>query len=301
MWAARFDAFVRRKEDQARAAAIPGFHTVEDRSHAFDDLGAIASPWTRECFDGPFYWTPHPDGRSINLVFVQSRDGNTVADDPAALGGGETDHHLVYEGLSRVHADAVLAGAHTVTGADVFFSVWHPEIVALRASLGRTRHPAQIVVSGSGHLQIDDDLIFNVPDVPVFVITSESGSARCAEAIATRPWVHAIVTGATVDLPQALDRLSLERRIRVVSVVGGRTLATTLVDAGMVDDIYLTTSPLSGGQPHTPFYARGELSCAPVVRKEGRGSESRVRFAHLRPAPPGGAPRSALRKHLRNK
>jgi len=231
MWAARFEAFVRRKEEQARAAAIRGFHTVEDQSPAFDDLGAIESAWTRQCFDGPFYWTPHPDGRSVNLVFVESRDGNTATDDPATLGGGETDHHLVYEGLSRVHADAVLAGAHTVSGSDVFFSVWHPEIVALRASLGRPRHPAQIVVSGSGHLRMDDDLIFNVPDAPVFIVTSESGAAACAEGTAKRPWVQPIVTGAAVDLPQALDRLFLVRRIRVISVVGGRTVATTLVDA----------------------------------------------------------------------
>jgi riboflavin biosynthesis pyrimidine reductase len=295
VWAARFEAFVRRKEEQARAAAIAGFQTVEDRAASFDDLGAIASPWTRARFGGPFYWTPHPDGRSINLVFVESRDGNTVADNPATLGGGETDHHLVYEGLSRVHADAVLAGAHTASGADVFFSVWHPEIVALRTSLGRPRHPAQIVVSGSGHLRMDDDLIFNVPDVPVFVITSEAGSGSCAEAAGKRPWIHAIVTGATVDLAQALDRLFLERRIRIISVVGGRTLATTLVDAGRVDDLYLTTSPVPGGEPHTPFYAGGDLPCAPVVRKEGLGPESGVRFAHLRPRP--GAPR----KDLRNK
>ena len=301
MWTARFDAFVRRKEAQARAAVIPGFQTVEDCALAFDDLGAISSAWTRELFDGPFYWTPHPDGRSINLVFVESRDGNTVADDPATLGGGETDHHLVYEGLSRVHADAVLAGAHTVSGADVFFSVWHPEIVALRALLGRPRHPAQVVVSGSGHLRMDDDLIFNVPDVPVFVITSESGAAACAEAAARRPWVQPIVTGATVDVPHALDRLFLERRIRVISVVGGRTLATTLVDAGRVDDIYLTTAPVNGGEPHTPFYAGGDLSCAPVVRKQGRGQEAGVRFAHLRPSPADRAFSRAPRKDLRNR
>ena len=54
-----------------------------------------------------------------------------------ALGGGETDKHLIYEGLSRVAADAVLAGAETIRGGDIVLSVWHPELVRLRASLGQ--------------------------------------------------------------------------------------------------------------------------------------------------------------------
>jgi len=53
-----------------------------------------------------------------SLVFVQAADGNTVASDPALLGGGQTDKHIVYEGLSRVAADAVLAGARTVRGTE---------------------------------------------------------------------------------------------------------------------------------------------------------------------------------------
>ncbi len=70
-------------------------------------------------FDGLFYVSP-PAGRDVpsaNLVFVQSRDGNTVTRDPSVLGGGEADTHLIYEGLSRVAADAVLAGARTIPAA----------------------------------------------------------------------------------------------------------------------------------------------------------------------------------------
>ena len=72
---------------------------------------------------------------SANLVFVQSRDGNTVDGDPSVLGGGEADKHLIYEGLSRVAADAVLAGARTIRGGDLVLSMWRPELVALRGRL----------------------------------------------------------------------------------------------------------------------------------------------------------------------
>src|SRR3712207_8639295 len=53
--------------------------------------------------------------------------------------GGATDKHVIYEGLSRVAADAVLAGAGTVRGAQLIFSVWHPELVALRSGVGLPR------------------------------------------------------------------------------------------------------------------------------------------------------------------
>jgi riboflavin biosynthesis pyrimidine reductase len=86
----------------------------------------------------------------MSVVFVQSVDGNTEVDDPSALGGGETDKHVIYEGLSRVSADAVMAGANSVRHGTVVFSVWHPELVALRRTFGKPRHPVQIVVTSSG-------------------------------------------------------------------------------------------------------------------------------------------------------
>ena len=133
---------VERKTRQASAAAIPGFLTTVRGGHA--GLTAIGNAWSREIFDGPFYVRdPGPVEPSVSLVLVQSLDGNIVADDPATLGGGLTDQHLVYEGLSRVAADAVLAGARTV-GPRTFFSVWHPALVDLRGQLGKPRHPAQL-------------------------------------------------------------------------------------------------------------------------------------------------------------
>ena len=82
-----------------------------------------------------------PDVPTTNLVFVRSRDGNTGARNPTLLGGGNTDTHLIYEGLSRVAADAVLSGAETIRGGHFIFSTWLPELVALRGSKGLPRHP----------------------------------------------------------------------------------------------------------------------------------------------------------------
>jgi riboflavin biosynthesis pyrimidine reductase len=60
-------------------------------------------------------------------------------------------------------------------------------------------------------------------------------------------------------------------------------LATALIDAGLVQDIYLTTAPVPGGEPGTPFYTgSGPLRTTGVLTKAGRGKEIGVVFEHLR-------------------
>ena len=93
--------------------------TVDDHSRRWP-VTPIGNDWTRTCYDGPFHLFAMPEDRpAVSLVFVQSRHGNTAADNPSDLGGGPTDKHVIYEGLSRAAADGVLAGASTV-GRSVF-------------------------------------------------------------------------------------------------------------------------------------------------------------------------------------
>src|SRR5690349_2668159 len=103
---ARFDEFAARKTAEALKAKLEPWKTDLDRPR--DDQIAIGSPWTRSIVDGNFYVCAPGDLPSTSLVFVESREGNTVAKNPSALGGGETDKHVIYEGLSRVAADAVM-------------------------------------------------------------------------------------------------------------------------------------------------------------------------------------------------
>jgi riboflavin biosynthesis pyrimidine reductase len=220
-----------------------------------------------------------PERPACSLVFVQSRDGNTVAADPADLGGGDTDKHLIYEGLSRVAADAVLAGAATVRGSGQVLSVWHPELVALRASLGLPRHPIQIVATLRG-IDLDGTMMFNVPHIPVVLLTTTGTASSMRTAIAARPWVRTVTMDSPRGLPGAFAQL-LAMGIARLSCIGGRVLAGRLLDARLVDDVYLTTGEGDGGEPGTPLYDkdwRGRV----VVRKLGTGPEKGVVFEHLR-------------------
>ena len=274
-----FHSYAERKARAAEQAVIAPLVTIEDRSSGYR-LQHIGNPWTRQHFDGNFYlFDPPRELPALSLVFVQSRDGNTVVQDPATLGGGPVDFHLIYEGLSRVAADGVLAGAATV-GKKVFFSVWHPEIVALRHELGLPRHPAQIVMSRRGHINLEASLLFNVPEVSVFLMSDEDALRPHQRALADRPWIT-VVPLANDDLTDGFRRLRREHGLARISVVGGRTVASSLVDAGVIQDLCLTTSARDGGLPNTPFYTGHRApALVPIVRKQG-AAPSAIIFEHF--------------------
>lgn len=275
-----FDAFARAKEQAAASAVFETFRTIVDNSAHFS-LEAIGDSFVESLLDGPFFQSPVPQGPlpSISLVFVQSRDGNTEADDPAVLGGGDTDKHILYEGLSRLTADAVLAGASTVGRGRTIFSVWHPTLVPLRREVGKPRHPAQIVMTESGNLPIESGRLFSVPEIPVVILSAGRSAARLSERTASRPWITVLSTGEPPDLRRGAERLRVDLGIQRISAIGGRSAATALIDAGLVSDLYLTTSPISAGTPNTPLYTGPHPPARKlVVRKQ---SHEGVTFEHF--------------------
>lgn len=281
-WRARFEALVERKTREAAGASLHRY--VTDLEHPPARAAAIGNDWSRRLFDGDFHASPAPTaGRpACSLVFVQSADGNTGASDPSALGGGDTDKHLIYEGLSRVGADAVLAGAETIRDGTLVLSVWHPQLVALRRSLGLPRHPIQVIATLKG-LDVEGSLLFNVPEIPVLLLTVAPAARTMQAALAARPWVRALVMDDPAALPAAFAEMRSQGIARV-SCIGGRTLARQLLDARLVDEVYLTTAARAGGEPGTPIHTkpwRGDVA----VRKHGTGPETGIVFEHVLPRP----------------
>ena len=160
----------------------------------------------------------------------------------------------------------------------MILSVWHPELVALRSSLGKPRHPIQVVATLRG-LDLDAGLLYNLPEIRVIMITVAAARERMTAALQSRPWIRVIEMTAPDDLPRAFAELG-GMGIGVVSCIGGRTLAGGLLDANLIDDVYLTTAPEPGGEPNTPLHSKpwhGEV----MLRKRGTGPESGVVFEHV--------------------
>ena len=140
VWRPEFEAFVDRKTREAPSTPLARYLTGARRAPGrgatrLENAGrAGSSTATSTCRRRRIRRRP-----ACHLVFVQSRDGNTGARDPSLLGGGDTDKHLIYEGLSRVAADAVLSGAETIRGGHLVMSVWHPELVRSFANRSESR------------------------------------------------------------------------------------------------------------------------------------------------------------------
>ena len=282
-WRDRFAEFAERKTAEAAKAVLSPLQTAQT-GKPWPGATEIGDEWARRLYDGGFALPPLPATQpAVSLVFVQSRDGNTGARDPSRLGGGDIDKHFIYEGLSRVAADAVMAGATTAASKETFFSVWRAELVALRASLGLPRHPAQIVASKEGHIDVDNTLLFNVPDVPVVVLAGAAGREQLGAALATRPWVSIIPMDADPEgWPRALARLRADHRITRISAIGGRVTATSLIDAGVVQDICLTTTGVTAGEPDTPFYTGLKPPTLElIVRKQSQPDVNQILFEHV--------------------
>jgi len=294
MLSLRFEEYARRREREALAAALPPYETVVDRVRGRegsrwvdDEWTTIGNEWTRKLFDGPFYQSARaaaPGLPIVNLVFVRSREGNTIAENPQLLGGGHTDKHLIYEGLSRVDADAVLSGSITARSRSLVLSVWHPELVKLRLSLGKPRHPMQVIVTVAGDLPFDEGLMFQEPELRSCLIAPSSAASPLRVRAARVPWVDIIDAGEPLSLRRGLEQLA-ERGVRVVTAIGGRRTSQSLLEERTVADLYLTTSPISAGQPETPFYSGPELPLQLVVEKRGTGPEEGVRFEHFSAIP----------------
>ena len=128
-----------------------------------------------------------------------------------------------------------------------------------------------------GSVSLDEVLLFNMPDVPVYLLTSDRGRERLAGALAARPWVTAVAGGSLAEQFAVLG----DAGIRRACSVGGRRSASDLVDAGLVQDVYLTTTKTSGGDPGTPWYTgKQDVRMTTALIKEWDGPDGTVTFEH---------------------
>jgi riboflavin biosynthesis pyrimidine reductase len=114
--------------------------------------------------------------------------------------------------------------------------------------------------------------------VPVYLLAGPVCIEKTAAALRTRPWI--VVVPIAGDLPAAVARLRRDHGLLRISVVGGRTLATSLVDAGLVQDIYLTTSAIDAGEPHTPWYAGSTWPHLRLIVSKREDAAAPIRVDH---------------------
>jgi riboflavin biosynthesis pyrimidine reductase len=198
--------------------------------------------------------------------FVSSVDGVVVVDPPRGSGGdisGRDAHDRAVMALLRACADAVLIGAGTLRAeprhlwtAEKLAGELAPACRELRAALGKAPQPLQLVVTGSGAV----DLGWRVfgGEAPVLVATTAAGAARLRAHGRSVPIADASGGGPGVTARGALAAAGLGAGALVLCECGPTLLAQFLA-AGEVDELFLTVAPsVVGRSPEATVYGLAE-------------------------------------------
>jgi 5-amino-6-(5-phosphoribosylamino)uracil reductase len=177
------------------------------------------------------------------LNMITSADGAaTVAGRTKELGSEED--RAIFHGL-RTQSDAVMVGANTAAIEGYGRLVRDPERRERRRSEGLEPDPVACLVSGHLSLPQDNPLLQD-PDSHVIVMTrldGDLGPTRARVEYMREP------PGGR-ELAPFMRRLRSEHGVRSVLCEGGPKLNATLLEEGLVDELFLSVAPvLVGGTP----------------------------------------------------
>lgn len=182
----------------------------------------------------------------INMV--STLDGKVVVGGPGTtwLMGKETDHLL----LRRIEeaCDAIMVGAGLMRSDDVPYPRISDELAARRAARGLRPKPLWVIVSGRAELPADLR-VFRGGSDNVLVLASTQASGESIDALAKVSSVRK--AGEDVlDMAQIGRMLYAEYGVRRMNCLGGPFLNGTLLEAGVIDELFLTLAPKIQGGAH---------------------------------------------------
>ena len=216
--------------------------TCEDPAYQrYGTLGFPASP---------------PDRSWIYSNFVQSLDGIASFKGRHATGGDISqlpDDRWLMDFL-RAHSDAVLLGINTLAeetqlsgNRGPIYAIEDLAIRRLREKLGH-KNEKNIFVTGAAALNLSDFRVFDPGPVETFIITTPTGARRLA-AKNSHPHVKVIISGGGdfVDLAHAMRALRQHHGIERLLCEGGPTLYGYMSRANLIDEKFITISPMEIG------------------------------------------------------
>jgi riboflavin biosynthesis pyrimidine reductase len=191
--------------------------------------------------------------RIVYSNFVESLDGVVaLASEPSAgsiiSGRNQADRFLM--GLLRACADAVLLGAGTLRATPGHR--WTPEHIypamassfaELRRHLGRAPRPRLVVFTASGAVDVSHPAVIE----GVTVVTTETVSEGLAGRLPDSCDVIALGRSGAVEMGPALAELR-ERGYGVLLTEGGPHLTAALIENGLLDESFITISPVIAGR-----------------------------------------------------
>jgi riboflavin biosynthesis pyrimidine reductase len=224
--------------------------------------------------------------RTVFANFVETIDGvvaiPSLERSNALISGHEADRFVM--GLLRAVADAVLIGCGTAMaspkGRWKAHTVFPPTADAfgeLRRSLGHQEDARVAIVTGRGSVDPSHPAVRD----GALIVTTQTGADRLAGLIEP-PAEVAVVAGDTIVDPRAAIELLHERGYeRILSEAGPRLFAS-LAREGLIDDLFLTVSPLLAGRGEVDKLGLIEgADLLPDTKLEARLDSVRIADNHL--------------------
>lgn len=181
----------------------------------------------------------------VAVDMAMTLDGKVVAGGPPgqALSGSRGDRRVLEE--LRAAADAVVMGAGTVRASDPVLQLRSPDLLAGRSERRQAPQPLCVVVTKSGHLN-PESRMFHVHPERTVVLTSQAGEAALRPLVPPSVRVAALSAG-TLD-PAAILRFAAgDLGVQTLLLEGGPTLTAAFLEAGCIDELFITVAPLVRG------------------------------------------------------
>ncbi len=206
-------------------------------------------------------WEHAPAGRPLVLCnMVATLDGRIAVDGGSTGLGGPGDKAMFH--ALRTVADAVLAGTGTLRAERYGRLVRAPERRARRSALGLEEDPIALLITRSGDLPWTAPL-FDAPEQRVG-IAAPAGRVRVPSHVRARVEV---VELEDASAGAALRGLGETLGLRTVLCEGGPTLNRSLVEDGVLDELFLTLDPqLIGGDAALRLLAGAPLAAPAPMR-----------------------------------
>jgi riboflavin biosynthesis pyrimidine reductase len=197
------------------------------------------------------------DAPCVFANFVQTVDGVvSIPELPRSnsLIAGESEADRFVMGLLRACADAVIVGSGTMLASPS--STWQPErsypaateaFAELRRSRRRPERPTVVFITAGGSF----DPAHPALEQQAIVLTTQRAAPRLRSSVPAACEIVAVNDDDRVDLQQGLARLR-ERGYSLILSEGGPTLFSALIGSDLVDELFLTISPLLAGRAAWP-------------------------------------------------
>ena len=191
--------------------------------------------------------------------FVTSLDGVVSLGIPGHAGGGPISgfnpHDRMVMGLLRAFADAVVVGAGTLRSvpghlwtADYACPMFADAYRILRASLGKSGPPLNVIVTARGNVDPDAP-VFKSGKVPALIVTNEQGRSRIrALRLPLTVDMVGLAGSGRLNASAILRAISERRSMRLVLVEGGPRLLADFFADSCIDEQFLTLSPQLAGR-----------------------------------------------------